>query len=92
MYQAPTTTIPAIICACHVFMDRGNGSAQMALEYARTFSAFALLREGAPPSEVGCALKRALASYHYHLLGSDHEIGRAFELFVAELVLEIADV
>jgi len=85
-------TINDLICRLHVFFDRHNGSAAMALDYARSFGAFDLLRKGAPPSEVGCALKSALAGpFHYHLLGTPEQIGRAFELFIAELVLEIAD-
>ena len=82
-----------LICRLHSFFDRRNGAAQMALDYARSFGAFEMLRKGEPHHVVGFALKSALASpYHYHLLGTPEQIGRAFELFVAELVLEIADV
>ena len=85
--------IKDLICKLHVFFDRRNGCPQMALDYARSFEAFALLRKGEPHHVVGDALKRALASpFHYHLVGSDEQVGRAFELCVAELALEIADV
>ena len=85
--------IKDLICKLHVFFDRRNGCPQMALDYARSFEAFALLRKGAPHHVVGDALKGALAApFHFHLLGSDEQVGRAFEMLVAELVIEIAEV
>jgi len=81
-----------LICRLHSFFDRRNGSASLALDYTRSFGAFEMLRKGEPLSAVGSNLKRALASYHYHLLGTPEQIGRAFEMCVAELVIEISDV